>query len=90
MENIVNFNDIDFNNLIFSPIKESRGGSYISQIENLRYINLPKSISKEGFSISNKNCYIDIELENTELFNFLDNIDKYFKTVILNNSEEWL
>ena len=90
MDNILNIEDINFQSLKFSNIKESRGGSYVSELENVKYINLPKSLSKEGFSISNKNCYIDIELNNNTLFDFLKNIDNYFKQMILENSQEWL
>ena len=89
-DRVYNIQDIDYKDFTFDNIRESRGGSFIAGIKDLRYISLDKHVSKEGFSISNKNCYIDIELDNKLFLEFLNNTDDFCKQGILDNSQEWL
>ena len=89
-DRVYNIQDINYNDFTFDNIRESRGGSFIAGIKNLRYISLDKHISKEGISISNKNCSIDIELDNDLFLDFLNKTDDFCKQGILNNSQEWI
>ena len=86
---IYNINDIKNDTLIFNDIRESRGGSYITDIENLKYIYLPKHIAKEGFSFNNKSCYVDIELSDSPFLKFLLDFDIFCKETILKCTEKW-
>ena len=86
---IFNIDDINKDSLIFNNIRESRGGSYIAEINNLKYIYLTKHIAKEGLSFNNKSCYVDLELTNNIFFNFLKDFDTFFKKAIFENSNDW-
>ena len=81
------FEQLDIENLTFRNIRESRGGSFIAD-PNQKYLYINKSISREGISTNNKNCYIDVDIKD-DLLTFFSNIDKTCKDNIRQNSEEW-
>ena len=91
--NILNYRDIDVNNIIFSNPEKVKGGSYISipkYNDNAIYIQTPKLVNK-GFTKTDQRCTMELELDNTHLnfYEFITNIDDFNIVNIQKNSLEW-
>ena len=91
--NILNYKDIDVNEIKFSNPEKVKGGSYISIPKyngQLIYIQSPKLINK-GLTKTEQRCSIELELDNTHLnfYEFITNIDDFNIVEIQKNSKEW-
>ena len=91
--NILNYKDIDVNEIKFSSPEKVKGGSYISIPKyngELIYIQTPRLINK-GFTKTEQRCSIELELDNTHLnfYEFITNIDDFNIVEIQKNSKEW-
>jgi len=91
--NILNYKDIDVNEIKFSNPEKVKGGSYIS-IPKYNgqpiYIQSPRLINK-GLTKTEQRCSIELELDNTHLsfYEFITNIDDFNIVEIQRNSKEW-
>jgi hypothetical protein len=91
--NILNFRDIDVNNIMFSDPEKIKGGSYISipkYNSNPIYIQTPRLVNK-GLTKNEQKCTLELELDNTHLnfYEFITNIDDFNIVNIQKNSLEW-
>ena len=91
--NILNYKDIDVNEIVFSSPEKVKGGSYISvptYNNEPIYIQTPRLINK-GFTKLEQRCSIELELDNTHLsfYEFITNIDDFNIVEIQRNSKSW-
>ena len=91
--NILNYKDIDVNEIKFSSPEKVKGGSYISVPKYNNepiYIQTPRLINK-GITKSEQRCSIELELDNTHLnfYEFITNVDDFNIVEIQKNSLEW-
>ena len=91
--NILNYKDIDINEIEFSDPTKLKGGSYmaIPHYNNQPiYIQTPRLINK-GLNKSESRCTLELELDKTHLnfYEFLTNIDDFNIIQIQKNSEKW-
>lgn len=91
--NILNYKDIDVNEIVFSSPEKLKGGSYISVPKYNNepiYIQTPRLINK-GFTKSEQRCSIELELDNTHLsfYEFITNIDDFNIVEIQKKSKSW-
>jgi len=91
--NILNYKELDINDIEFtSPIKV-KGGSYVSVPKyngEPIYIQTPRLLNK-GLSKNDQRCSIELELDNTHLnfYEFITNIDDFNIIEIQKNSMQW-
>ena len=90
---ILNFKEIDVNNIEFSNPLKVKGGSYVSvpKYENEPiYIQTPRLLNK-GFNKTDQRCSLELELDNTHLsfYDFVTNVDDFNIIEIQKNSSVW-
>ena len=91
--NILNYKDIDVNEIKFSNPEKVKGGSYVSTPkynEKPIYIQTPRLINK-GFNKTDQRCTMELELDSTHLnfYEFITNIDDFNIVEIQRNSKVW-
>ena len=91
--NILDYNEIDINNIEFSNPIKVKGGSYVSvpkyEGEGI-YIQTPRLLNK-GFIKSDQRCSLELELDKSHLkfYEFITNIDDFNIIEIQKNSIDW-
>jgi hypothetical protein len=91
--NIINYKDIDINDIEFvNPVKV-KGGSYVAVPKyhgEPIYIQTPRLLNT-GFNKTEQRCSIELELDNTHIdfYEFITNIDDFNIIEIQKNSVSW-
>jgi hypothetical protein len=91
--NILNYKELDINDIEFTNPIKVKGGSYVSVPKyngEPIYIQTPRLLNK-GLSKNDQRCSIELELDNTHLnfYEFITNIDDFNIIEIQKNSMQW-
>ena len=94
MENIWNYNNIDFSNIKLRMPKPLQGGTYFSKIEsngNPILIQTPKCLTKNGIHKTGKKIYVDLKfsLDDQEIVDWLSKFENQIKSLIYEKKDLW-
>jgi len=91
---ILNYKDIDIDNITFNQPNKIRGGSYMSLAEyngNSIYIQTPRLISNKGIVKNDTRCTLDLDFDKQHwnFYEFMTNVDEHNVLQIQKNSKTW-
>ena len=91
---ILNYKDIDIDNIKFNQPNKIRGGSYMSLAEyngNSIYIQTPRLISNKGIVKNDTRCTLDLDFDKQHwnFYEFMTNVDEHNVLQIQKNSKTW-
>jgi hypothetical protein len=91
---ILNYKDIDIENIVFNTPIKIRGGSYMSSAEynnKAIYIQTPRLITNKGIIKNDTRCSLDLDFdkEHWKFYEFMTNVDDHNVLQIQKNSKTW-
>ena len=88
---IYDIRNVDFSNITYGDPQKTRGNAYICSVEKDHDIVFQSGplILNERVEQTDKDCFIKVNIENTEMKKFITDIDEYNINYIYQNSEKW-
>ena len=88
---IYDIRNVDFSNITYGDPQKTRGNAYICSVEkdhDIVFQSVPL-ILNERVEQTDKDCFIKVNIENTEMKKFITELDEYNINYIYQNSEKW-
>jgi len=88
---IYDIRNVDFSNITYGDPQKTRGNAYICSVEKDHDIVFQSGplILNERVEQTDKDCFIKVNIENTEMKKFITELDEYNINYIYQNSEKW-
>ena len=88
---IYDIRNVDFSNITYGDPQKTRGNAYICSVEKDHDIVFQSGplILNERVEQTDKDCFIKVNIENTEMKKFITELDEYNINYIFQNSEKW-
>jgi hypothetical protein len=88
---IYDIRNFDFSNITYGDPQKTRGNAYICNIEKDHDIVFQSGTltMEEAIQQTDKECYIKVNIENTEMKKFITELDEYNINYIYQNSVKW-
>ena len=99
MSQILDYNEIDPESIVFEPPKKVKGGSYMTEIKYRNsdgddvpfIIQTPRLISSEGIVRNDSRAHLELEFDKSHwpFYEFITNVDDHNIVIIEKHSEKW-
>tara|TARA_Y100000389_G_scaffold195774_1_gene227682 strand:- start:478 stop:1617 length:1140 start_codon:yes stop_codon:yes gene_type:complete len=99
MSQILDYNEINPESIVFEPPKKVKGGSYMTEIKYRNsdgddvpfIIQTPRLISSEGIVRNDSRAHLELEFDKNHwaFYEFITNVDDHNIVVIEKHSEKW-
>ena len=99
MSQILDYNEINPESIVFEPPKKVKGGSYMTEIKYRNsdgddvpfIIQTPRLISSEGIVRNDSRAHLELEFDKSHwaFYEFITNVDDHNIVVIEKHSEKW-
>lgn len=88
---IYDIRNVDFSNITYSDPQKTRGNAYICSVEKDHDIVFQSGTLTlaERIEQTEKECYIKVNVENSEMKKFITELDEYNINYIYQNSKKW-